>query len=188
MPDAAAHRSRKPSIVDPFAGTDCSLPRELADYLAECPVPEALKLFQLMAGTLKQRGIFRTHHFFGDYNERLVEAYFAQQRDLPALTLTAPGTWGFDATVRSGERYNLKGTTMDRIEVPNLKANRRDEPKEKAFDFFVVGHYTDDLELLRLIQIPWSSLKQGPGTRTLTIVQLEAMGELLYPKQEKGGS
>lgn len=175
-------RNKKPNVLDPFANSEWPLPNELATYLHDCPNHEALKLFQIVAGALKQRGIFRTHHYFGDYNERLIEEYFASQRDLPTLSLTAPGTWGFDATVRSGERYSLKATTMNRVEVPDLRLSRKDEIREKAFDYFVVGHYNEQLELQKLIQVPWLTLKEQCDTRTLTIAQLEALGEVLYPK------
>ncbi len=171
----------KQSVLDPFAGSPWSLPRELAAYLKTCPPHEALKLFQIVAGALKERDIFRTHHYFGDYNERLIQEFFASQRDLPTLSLTAPGTWGYDATVRTGERYNLKATTTHRVEVPALKTNHKKAEKDKAFDFFVVGHYKDNLELEKLIQVSWGDLKQV-GTRTLTIPQVEALGEVLYPK------
>lgn len=182
MTEQSGHRSGKPNVLDPFAGSQRSLPGELEAYLQTCPANEALKLFQIVAGALKQREIFRTHHYFGDYNERLIQEYFAGQRDLPTLSLTAPGTWGYDATVRTGERYNLKATTTHRVEVPALKTNHRKTEKDKAFDFFVVGHYSDSLELQKLIQVPWSTLKQV-GTRTLTIPQVEALGEVLWPKQ-----
>lgn len=174
---------RKPSVFDPFPeGAD--LPQQLSEFMATCTVPEALRLFAIVVGALRRRGIFRTHNHMGEYNERLIEEFFASQRDLPNLTLTAPATWGYDATVRSGERYNLKSTTTNRIEVPTLKSNRPGAPKERLFDWFVVGCYNDDLELQRLIQVSWEALKRArESTRTLTCAQLEQIGTILYPQR-----
>jgi hypothetical protein len=177
-------RGSKPNVLDPFAGSGCRLPEELAAYLQSCPINQALKLFQIVTGAMHTRAIFRTQHSFGDYNERLIQEFFASHRELPTLTLTAPGTWGYDATVRSGERYSLKATTTNRVELPELKANFKGQPKEKAFDYLVVGHYGERLELLKLIRMRWCDLKPYAGRRTLTIAQLEAVGELLYVTEQ----
>lgn len=181
MPDRPG---RKANVFDPFP-VDATLPLELEQFLATCPETEALRVFAMVVGQLRQRGIFRTHNHMGDYNERLIEQFFAQQRDLPTLNLTAPATWGYDATVRSGERYNLKSTTTGRIEVPRLKSNDPGKPKERLFDWFVVGCYDDDLELQRLVQVSWEALKGARDkSRTLTCAQLEQLGTLLYPPRK----
>lgn len=172
---------RKPSVFAPFP-EDAALPRQLAECLAGCPVPEALKLFAIVVGGLRRRGIFRTHNHMGEYNEALIAEFFASQRDLPTLCLTAPATWGYDATVRSGDRFNLKSTTTSRIEVPALKSNRPGAPKERLFDWFVAGCYDDVLELQHLVQVSWEALKKArETTRTLTCAQLEQIGTTLYP-------